>query len=460
MPIKLQRTSLLPSEKVVLVFEVESSWPEGTHNLNVEILRLGELRDEPVFGLGRDVNIRDQRNFICDGGPELKPGFYKVSSVRLYSPDGRNFQELLDSNSEFFGALHFEVVGESSSDSGLEERVRIFYQQREIALATPVITLAATSCEAPLEVTGIIFGVGATIHSRQNLRGVSIIPYGRGLSYEALRNSVNELFSTQGWSVNPDPAVAVDYARQTPTFAIVVHQLRSANEDDGIDFLSRYAKDINTILGVSNGAVPRSFAIFLFNQTIFHGGFYYDRYRGNLIAPLSVTELAQRMEQLMPKMKHPRARLMLESYADAMREPNRSFQYLRLWTLLELVAKDVIRSDDEIILDQDGNPILGGEGQKIRTNRTLAKVYQYLFTQGYGSSRSDKGETNLWKMLSAAYKVRNAVAHEGEFRPDRDAPLDSPLAFASEQYAQPFDSLFLFLKTTAWLTVLREAATE
>jgi hypothetical protein len=146
----------------------------------------------------------------------------------------------------------------------------------------------------------------------------------------------------------------------------------------------------------------------------------------------------------------------LQTYAEAMREPDRDFQYLRLWSLLELMAKNAIAGPPEGIIDTAGNPILDQKGDQITTKSALPKVYQYLRNAQHGDITIGKVVLPLWTVLEAAYAVRNGVAHEEAFDVTQNAVPGSGKALAIVQRKQPWDQVFDTLKSAAWLSVMRE----
>jgi hypothetical protein len=461
MPISLKLTALSPATKPCLILQKESSWPQVLHNLNIQACRLDVLRDEFVWLGGGNCDLAIEQEHVLDGWPEMAPGLYKIASVRCATSFGV-FQELMNSDAEYGGALFFEIADHPDpSNASLEVRVREHYRQREIALTAPIVTKAALLRRDPIKVTGVVFGVGTAVHQQQDLRGISIIPYGQGMSYEALRTAVNQFLTPRlGWTVNHDQRTAEHYAGQTPTFVIVFHELHAVDQQDAMLHMRNYAININTILGVIRGATPRIFALYVTNGKFCNGGFEYDNYRGNLLAPMTSTEISHYIERLQLRMNNPRTRLLLELCAEAVREPIRDFQYLRLWTLLELMAKDAVKSKKEAIVDHEGKPILDKNGKRIFIEHARSKVYKYLFDLDYGPQKIGDEEVSLWKVLGAAYEVRNSVAHAGTFRPDIRAEPGSSLALASAYYGQTFDCIFDCLNWITWACVMRETNSD
>jgi len=301
------------------------------------------------------------------------------------------------------------------------------------------------------------------------------------LDYDPLLSSASE-FTLRAWgfAIAHDPRIAEDYARQTTTCAVLFHRVNASDETDALSYVANQAEDVVTIIGLDRGFKPVPFAAFVFDGVNYHGHFYYGRYTGNLLSPFNPGQVGASIEKYLPKIrKSPRARLLLETYAQATSEKDYAFRYFRYWALLELIAKDVVASDTENIFDAQGNIINDSFGKAVTTRGAAAKVYKYLFEAGSGSTSAsvDNGsasltfhiETNtpvqanpsdevfsMWSVVGALYETRNQVAHTGTFVPEVNAPSGSRLALASRFYNHPSELLFRFLKDETWVATLRE----
>lgn len=283
-----------------------------------------------------------------------------------------------------------------------------------------------------------------------------------------------------GFAIAHDQRIAEDYAQQTSTCAVLFHHVNAADANDALSYVTNQAEDVITIIGLDRGFKPIPFAAFVFDGANYHGHFYYGRYTGNLLSPFSPGQAGASVEMYLPIIrKSPRARLLLETFAQATSERDYAFRHLRYWALLELIAKDVVTSDTDNIFDAHSNVINDQQGRAVTTRGAAAKVYKYLFDAGSGATSSgyhDGGtpltfhieaqhpvQTNsgdevfpMWSVIGALYETRNQVAHTGMFIPNVNAPAGSRLALASRFYKHPSELLFRFLKDETWLATLRE----
>lgn len=455
MGIRLDSIFIKSGTSPKLVLEREINWPNGLININIDVFKLNEIRDDHVYGCGRTINIGMQNTINLDNFPNLPQGCYKISSVRFIQENPTNQTEALNAPIHFY--INEDDKDTINNTDKFSELVTEIYSKRQLSITTPISTPAAFLKTNPIEMVGLAFGEGVPIHSPQHMRGWSIIPYGSGMGYEDLRSAVNAFLTpTFGATIAHDPKVAEEVARRAPTFVIVIHRLKADNQSDALKWLEKYALDTHIILGVNKGEKPRLIATFVANNGRCEGGFYKDHYRGNLLAPINPGELTNQIEKWLPKMSNPRIRLLFQTYAEAMREPDRNFQYLRLWTLLELMAKRVITGQAQTITDINGVPILDRDGNKITTKKALPKVYQYLRNIGYGDTNNNHGVLSLWMILKAAYEIRNSVAHEGFFDLNQQAEPGSAKALAISYRKQPFDQIYDTLKSAVWISVLRE----
>lgn len=475
-----------------LLLPVEVRTPEtlrGLRAFNAEIARVGQLRDEVVFGIG-DSAIFEETGACNISLPEgLSPGLYKLVSFRIKNvPDqdgvevtGQDFTELLDRSAAFYGCLHFLISESGRSGADVTELANAAYKQRDSVVEEPQVTPRALLLTAPRKFVGFLLCHGTALHGRQDLRGISIIPYGNGLDYSPLQKAASE-FTRMMWDseIERDPQIAADFERQTGTCAILFHQVLALDATDALDYITRQGDDVVTVLGLERGFKPIPFGAFVYDGRSYTGNFFYGRYTGNLLAPFSPGAVGASVEHYLQKIrKFPRARLLLESYVEAAAERDTAFRYLRFWALLEMIAKDAVTSDSDNILDAHGNAIVNDRGQVITTRGAAAKVYKYLFDRGVGQShQSYEGKyffveaqrpppagaqvdelLTMWAIVGALYEIRNSVAHTGTFSLDMSAPPNSRLALASRFYQQPHDLLFQFLKSNTWIATLSEINT-
>lgn len=305
------------------------------------------------------------------------------------------------------------------------------------------------------------------------------------MSCQALMAAVNEF---TGPSLNAHfaatPEMEQQYASQAPLFAVVFHTVRAVDKADALEYAFRTVSDINTILAAERGASPRPFASFIEANGAAEVSLFVDPYRGNMIAPFSPTQHGERIERELPTLRRSaRARLLMESYAQAVAERDHAFIYLRYWAVLELIAKSVVTAENDEIVDAHGAVILGNDGRPIRTKGAAAKVYKYIFDADMGASSgsySDGATTvtfsieaqrpriaapneeviSLWDAVGGLVEIRNSVAHTGAFYPDPTARHGSRLALASRFWGQPFNPLFDLLKSATMIAVYREVAKE
>lgn len=455
----------------------------GRRGFNAEAYRVGELRDELAGGVGASADFADGTICTMPLPENLQPGLYKLTSFRVQQspPQGEDYVELLDRSGPFQGCLHFLITEDGESGASPTDAAEAAYAAREALIASPHITPQALLMKQPTACSGFVLCHGAVLHTRQDLKGISLVPYGNGLDYSPLLQSASE-FTNMAWgfAVAHDPRIADDYGRQTSTCAIFFHEVRAANAADALKYVAAQAEDVITIIGLDRGFKPVPFATFVYDGANYHGHFYYGRYTGNLLAPFSPGQVGQTIETHLPRMrKSPRARLLLETYAEATAERDYAFRHLRYWALLELLAKDAIPSNTDNIYDAHGHMIVDAQSQPIKTRGAAAKVYKYIFDGGTGATSSGYSEgseqktvhieaqnpsqpnagdevLSLWEVVGALYEIRNQVAHSGTFIPDANAAAGSRLALASRFYRHQSELLFRFLKGETWLATLRE----
>jgi hypothetical protein len=443
-------------------------------SFQASVMRVGKIRDEVIFSIG------SHHDFTATGRiqwqmPAQPPGLYKISSLRL-APD--NDADAAAQVEILTYPLHFRLYDGADTGSDPEDDAKAAYAEREVLVRTPHYAAGSALLKRPNKYLGFVICSGALVHLRQDILGLSLIPYGHGLSYNELLKTTNEFAAQLGFQVNDDPAIARDYALQTPLTAIVYHEVRSPSANEAVDYIVAHSNDIITILGIERGFRPTPFAVFVWDGTDYSGHYLYDRYHGNLIAPFSPGQIGEWIERYLPKLHAPRSRLLLETYAQATTEKDRGFAFLRYWALLELIAADLVTSDNITIVDARQRPIMDASGKTIKTKRSSAKVYKYIFDAGFGAASIGYEEAGqpkmiqieaqapappnvgaevltLWEIVQALYEIRNQVAHSGAFVPDHNA-ANARVRLASRFFRHQTDLLFSTLKSHAWMAVLRE----
>lgn len=500
MPVQVIDMSFTAEGELGVSLAIDVAPLSGPHCINVDVFRVGKLREELIFGIGKDLGASGEPFTFSISSP-LNDGLYLIPSVRAIEqlpppPDWEPQQgppppsmgeqhQLLDPSAEFGGALPFKVEdGLVSFDQAvLIAELRNAYAAREALITTPMRTTAGTLLTGPV-FTVVIFCMGALIHNRQHLEGLSIVPYGNGLSCEAIAGAVNEFIFPHFQQQLTDLSNAqATYSQQTPLFAVVYHKVIGTTREDAEQFCQMHTTDLCTILSVERGARPSPFASFVSGEGSGTVRLFFEGYRGNLLAPMSPGEHAERIERDLPRLfRSRRARLLMETLAQAISERDLPFAYFRYWAALELVAKGSILQDDLPIFDAHGAQITGQNGAPVFTKGAASKVYKYLFDAGMGGANHSFSSGDLhqaisieahipsvqpgatilpmWNVVGALIEIRNSVAHTGSFIPDPLAPAGSRKALAAEFYEHPTNLLFSFLRSMAEIAVLREIAKE
>jgi hypothetical protein len=92
---------------------------------------------------------------------------------------------------------------------------------------------------------------------------------------------------------------------------------------------------------------------------------------------------ADLIEKYMPVLrKSPATRLDLRLYTEAVAERSHDVQFLRHWSILEMIASRHVTSTKIKIKHYDGSPVLHRDGRVRTTYDKSEKVYQYLFHVG------------------------------------------------------------------------------
>jgi hypothetical protein len=402
----------------------------------------------------------------------VKSGLHSLSLVRVRSPDGS--QEVAGPEGILGLPAYFRVSSDLATGPVTEADLHSAGRAREEAIQSEMVTPAANGANS-LVYSVHIFCAATLVHAEHHFKGFSIYPLQNALAEESLRRAMNAFTQRRlGITLRRDEALSAAYRQSTPAFVLTLHRVRAVSHDDAVLYALTHAEQIAIILGIERGQKPSAFGFLTQQGPIVQHAYIYPGYRGNLLAPMLNEFVDLQIENLLPKLRSSSwARLLTGNYTEATAERDHGFQYLRFWSLLELIAAKHVTSDRQNIFRPDGSLVLWPSGQPVFTRGSRAKVYSHLtaigtpasnetFADGTqvhfeGSQPAPAGSAeivSLWEHLGAIYAIRNSIAHTGQFIPDAAATPGTDEARAARFYAS--ESLYRNLRELARMAMHRE----
>lgn len=445
--------------------------PDGQYQLEVQVERVDLIRNALAAARWGPVQIEAG---VLQHAQELmgsaKAGIHHLH-VRLRDNSGEDPAPVIASAEAFFRVASHLLVGPVTPS----ELVRA-EQERSDAIQTELATAASRGRGGLFSV--YIFCAATLIHSEHHFAGFTIYPLRNALTEESLRQAMNAFSVPRiGTEVVLDAQLAARFQQSNPAYVIGYHKIRAESHDDAILFAQNHADHLNDILGIERGHKASLFGALSkrwFRENDTKVGYYFSGYKGNFIGPMFVGQIENYIETNLPKIQSSAwARLLVSKFADATAERDAGIQHLRYWSLLELVAKKHIISDNTAVFYPNGNPIISATGRPVNTRGAQAKVYAHLLS--LGARQSSEGNQSgtvhfegcqpltapageevvrLWEDLGAMYAVRNSVAHTGEYTPDPAAAPNSDAGRAARFY--PSGSLMHRLSEHARMALFRE----
>ena len=483
---KLDRLSFIPGETVqlVLTFRVPQEDLQTVSNISVDFFKVEVRRNQFAFGFGSAPTCNANSLQIGQGIPaSVQPGLYVVHSATLCRGENLSNQQTVNFRSLFFVVRSAAQMPVATDE--LNTMINDLEMRRSAYVHCRIRTNKADQCGAELKSFHVlVFGVGCLLHAHQQLEGYFIAPLGAGFSHRRLCEIVDTTLRNLGIE---GLAFMEETERQfgssTPTFLVSYNMVEAVDHDDALEYCRHHAAVLFEILGLDRGQMPREFAC----MAIEYGSnrrwhlFMMPGYRGNLLSDFNPVSTANRIEDMLPKLRgDPFLRLLTKTFAEATAEEDYGFSLLRCWSVLELVADREI-GKGRALLHPDGSPILNPRGNPETTNSKHGRVYQYIMTRGAykesgtytdnGVQRSyiigrDSSDPNyapttdlisLWEMVRAVYEIRNAVAHEGQFNPTKAATGDSHQQLAARLKNSGNPDPLRFIKEQARHVIWREA---
>lgn len=323
----------------------------------------------------------------------------------------------------------------------------------------------------------VIFFAGIDLFHPSAMQGISLYPITPGLSNSSTYDAVFvHLLLRHNVKIPQGIEVPKEKLFYQPVFAIDFHQIFALTEASAFKFATTMAQDFSTIIASEKGDKPFPILSFILehetgnwriNPTNFD-------FRGNLIPPLFPTINSEEIEKIHPILQtRPYARLVLELYVQSLAERDRSFRFLRQWSLLEMIADKEIPASGIPLLNLDGSTIPLESGTPLTTGRKEGKVYAYLRSGSLPPTyqRMFSGQTKvlegalagidqgggvitLWQAIAASYKIRNDVAHAGRFDPSSKSKNDRDI-LCKDFYAGQFNFLENALENSVWREIFQ-----
>jgi hypothetical protein len=442
--------------------QVDIDLPSGMNFVAIHIFHFGETRLNSVWStfipaenIGKIFESKIE-NLIDGEVYGVYIGFSENYVINLFHrPNSLPF-------------VTYFTIKECAVDYLPESRIQEIFSNQLTAQETPWIV---EDIDSPLNSNFkvVIFFTGVDIHIPSEMKGIRFFPITSGLSnksiFDAIRNFLSLEFSAQvPEEIGPDEGLKFQ-----PLYAVELCNILARSEAEALKFSDKLGYDISTILTVERGDRPSPLLTFIRNET--NGTWRtipkdYD-FRGNLLPPMQeVSIIVERLLHIVRNQS--RSRLVLELYVQSIAERDRSFKFFRQWSLLETIADNNIITSDLPVLNLDGTEIKLSSGKALTTARKEGKVYAYLrnstlspIRQGMSNGKVSQIEGakksswpadedfTLWEAISASYKIRNEVAHEGAFKVKSETQ-DRLQILANRFFSGEFDFLHHAVDRAVW----------
>lgn len=477
--VNVNRLSFFPGETIELKISLNQPTNKISNLIHIQadcfradvernVLVSGAGREYPYSGGGYKLNIT-----VPDGA---KPGLYILRAYFNKTPAEPPLFFTVTSKSD-------ERASNGAIDSIVREieKQRMEYENRKFITENAKCNYASSS-----QFRVFIFGVGCLLHHDQQLEGRRIVPLKRGFSNHHMQEIVEYVLgeALDGIKILNGVDMKRKHESGTPTFFIEYPNVISTGVDDAEAYCYRDAELLFQILGIARGQKPRAFAYASFEHESGEGYLSYEnpRYRGNLLSDFDPSIPARWVEAVYPKIAaDPFARLIVKTYTDATSEMDYGFALLRYWSVLELIADKRISERKGLLYDPNGKKISKANGNHVQMNAKEARVYRYIIDNGGMSSNGtliENGKTikfivsddrpsneispddlhlTVWDLVTSAYVIRNAVAHEGQFDPEK-AAKDGNEAEKLAARLYKLEKLQDFIGTQAEAVIQREVA--
>ena len=229
----------------------------------------------------------------------------------------------------------------------------------------------------------------------------------------------------------------IGQAQHTPITAFLFRKIRAASDIDAIRTAEEETHLLNDILSAKRGSYGR-IVVGLMIDILNKGIAVIPRakiYSGNLMGGfLSGEAESELMELLSNVRKKPRAKLYLSLYTSALKEEDIEFRYFKLWSLLEVIARNNGYLGKPR-LDFNGVQILSSKGKPMqiedKAEQLVFELIREKILPGISMSSFTALGKTLEEMVAIWYRHRNCMGHEAGCTPN-DPKLCDP---ANPKYA-------------------------
>jgi hypothetical protein len=392
----------------------------------------------------------------CIQMKDLQVGVYAVHGLELRNPDGTTFSKLSPAD---FGHLLFEVR-EPSAPQRTAEELRLAV---DAILTRRKTEFLAGLGQGSRRYRVFVFFKDCLITTRMRLWRYDLIPL-RGLS------CLDELEVVQGFlqEIGQPPLEGterlVEQARPGhPTAAVYFPHIRADSAAGARIVAEQETELLVALLSLQRGGAGSVMSSLV--RDIDGGQLQYQHrvpvYRGNIIGGWLSGEMPRTIVARMDVLRRsPMGALYIRLYREAVREPYAEFQYFRLWSLLEMIA----RHKGFI-----GRPLRAWTGATVTNarghNRTIqGEAEELVFELLRESMAGAFGDASLAKGLQQGllsqqvpiwYRRRNCIVHGGEcYCQDPSLPLAGKVKYANCRAAR----IETAGNADGYLSALREVA--
>ncbi len=385
--------------------------------LQMEVYEAGVRNPRHKLGFGRKPKRISRNTFeVTIDSQKLDVGLYEIKLVRFHDPKESGNPPQLDFRpEEDYSRKVFEVISPNGSTRGQQEILNDV-QKREARLEQSFIAPVDVrdSTDAPKEYYSVYTFVKDVLVSRKvKLQGLELLPTGTGLDRLDHLRFVNSFLDSQT-KANIEFAYE-DNLRNTvrqnnPVCVVHFPYIVASSPEKAKEYSVKRTNLLLEALSILRDAGGEVFDIVVNDLQTADAVNYTVKssYVGNLSTGHLSGEKPSRLEGYIKGLEaSPTNRFLTKLFKQARREETPDFQYVRLWQILELMADNQNYDKHSELLDFEGNPMKGNNGEVMHVKGSVKCVFNLLRENEIGSTQQTWKDVNIW------FAFRCAVAHFG-----------------------------------------------
>lgn len=385
-------------------------------NVGIQIAAVREHEDTWVLSSPLEADPWHGTQGVCEAIADQPPGLYLLTALQVgtHAPEvGQHAPTIHRFPKPEIFEIRASCQVRPRSLSALEAAYNEAIRRRQASAENGIGS-------GPVTATVFMFIKDLLMTTALNMVTCQLVPLD-AVTWKAEAAHVDRFFDAQGLPrINWSEETLRRIQLAEPATLIYFPAVRGKSPEECGDTAMREAMLLNILLAAHRGSLGEIYCVIIQQIKSEDGVTLYalhvPPYRGNLAGGFISGEEPESIRKNISALKASTTlQLYLTLYGEATRERRPEFMYVRLWSLLETIAKSQHISGQPV-LTWDGQPVLDDNGQVRRIESARQLIYELLrrnLAPGIGERTFASGLSfgSLNEQIGIWYRRRNCTAH-------------------------------------------------